>query len=182
VDDPGLSSNGAEDEGVDVNCFRKVLVVAGLLGLMGGDALAEKKPLEERHFFRPVRIGLCGGVSPDCLAGAKFEFAGKYLGTNISFGLIVVSASTKVYPAGAFHSEKVTWRPYAFFGASGGLGLPLFGGGGVGTDVHLFKSKRLLLQPSVSVHKVTTASSRHPEAPTSDKISAGGSLSVMAAF
>ena len=139
-----------------------IAVVAGLLGLIGGDALAEKKPLEERHFFRPVRIGLCGGVSPDCLAGAKFEFAGKYVGFNTSFGLIVLSGSTKIYPAGAFHSEKVSWRPYVFFGGSGGLGLPFFGGGGVGTDVHLFKSKRLLLQPSVSGHKVTAPGRSRP--------------------
>ena len=63
------------------------------------------------------------------MAGAKIDVAGKYLGFNTSFGLIVLSASTKVYPAGAFHSEKVSLRPYAFFGASGGLGLPVFGGG-----------------------------------------------------
>ena len=159
-----------------------IVVVAGLLGLMGGDALAEKKPLEERHFFRPVRIGLCGGVSADCLAGAKLEVAGKYLGVNLSWGLIVVGISAKVYPAGAFHSEKVSWRPYAFYGASGGLGIPGYLGGGVGTDVHLFKSKRLLLQPSVSVHKVSAPGSNQPEERAPDKISAGGSLSVMAAF
>jgi hypothetical protein len=116
------------------------------------------------------------------LAGAKLEFAGKYLGVNLSWGLIVVGLSAKVYPAGAFHSDKVSWRPYAFYGASGGLGISAFVGGGVGTDVHLFKSKRLLLQPSVSVHKVSAPGSNQPEKREPDHVAVGGSLSVMAAF
>jgi len=165
-----------------MNFFRNVGIFACLMGLLGSDAFAEKKPLEERHFFRPVRIGVCGGQSPDCLLGAKLELAGKYVGLSASFGLVFASISGKVYPAGAFHSAKVSYRPYAFYGASGGFGFPVFVGGGVGTDVHLFKSKRLLLQPSVSVHKESAPGSSRPEEKAPDRIAAGGSLSVMAAF
>ena len=55
-------------------------------------------------------------------------------------------------------------------------------GGGIGADVHFFKSKRLLVQPSVSFQQVCE-DPYGGQPPVADcELGPGGSLSVMVAF
>ena len=147
--------------------------------ILSSTAFAEKKPLEERRFFRPFRIGICAGWSNDCaLAGIKTEFSGKYIGGTLAVGPLTMGLSAKAYPAGAYHFDAVTWRPYVQYGIGGFWGTTLKGGG-VGTDIHLLKSKRLMIQPTVSFMEECDSTG---EEPSSCSIGPGGSLSVMAAF
>jgi len=84
------------------------------------------------------------------LAGAKLEFSGKYIGVNAHFGLLWGGFSGKVYPVVAFHSDAASVRPYLGYGVAAGMMLPLLSGPSLGADVHVFKNKRLLLQPQIS--------------------------------
>jgi len=112
--------------------------------------------------------------------GLKTEVAGKYLGASVTL-TAGIAAAIKVYPLGAYHSEKVSVRPYANFGAGTFWGNETVGGS-MGADVHFFKSKRLLVQPSLSFQQVC----KDPygsEPPVADcEQGPGGSLSVMVAF
>ena len=75
--------------------------------------------------------------------------------------------------------KKATLRPYAFYGQAGIFMGDSKEGGGVGTDIHLFDGKRLLLQPSVSVFQQYN-STQNGESTTF--MTGGGSVAVMAAF
>ncbi len=166
--------------------FPMGFVLTAMLFLMSGRAQAEKKPLEDRFFYRPVRIGLCGGFSPECQLGStKFEFSTKYVGINFHIGVIPVWVGTtlKTYPTPIYNVNKTTFRPYVFYGAGAVFMASAITGGGVGTDIHFLESKRLLLQPAIAVFNQTFSQPMGPNrAPEKSRVTAGGSLSVMAAF
>ena len=152
-------------------------------------AVAEPKPPEERATYRSVRLGACGGWSTECMVGSlKFEFAPKYVGVSISSALVWGAASLKIFPLDYQHSEKVSWRPYAYYGGGYVIMSASMGGGGVGADVLLLGSKRLLLQPSLGFQRVEysqpTVMGQDGEglrAPDPE-FQAAGQLSVMLAF
>ena len=160
--------------------------LTALLFMMSGNAQAETKPLEDRFFYRPVRIGLCGGFTPDCQLGStKFEFSTRYVGFNFHIGLIPVWLGTtlKTYPTPIYNVNKTTFRPYVFYGAGAIFMASAITGGGLGTDIHFFNSKRLMLQPAIAVFNQSFSSPPGPNrAPAENRVTAGGSLSVMAAF
>ncbi len=149
-------------------------------GLIASTSAAASTPLEERTFFRPVRVGLCAGLSPECtFAGLKTEFSSKYVGASVTLTAGIAGA-LKLYPGGALHSERVSIRPFGQVAAGNFWGEEMLGGG-IGADIHLFKSKRLLLQPSASVFERC----KPPYGGIGGEecnVEAGGSLSVMAAF
>ena len=157
-----------------------------MLSVLSGTANAEPKPLDERFFYRPVRIGLCGGHSPECqVASTKFEFSTKYVGFNFHVGLIPawLGATLKAYPTPMLNVNKTTFRPYVFYGGAAVFSSSDLAGGGVGSDIHFFTNKRLMLQPSLAVFNLSTYEPMGPNrGPEESRISAGGSLSVMAAF
>ena len=108
----------------------------------------------EKDRIHGFRIGACGGFSTECMVGSlKLEYAGKYIGANISMPLLPawIATSVRVYPISIREGDKVSWRPYACVGGSAILMAAAFSGGGVGTDVHLTESRRLCLQPSTGV-------------------------------
>ncbi len=140
-----------------------------IIGLSISSTAAASTPLEERTFFRPVRVGLCVGLAPDCpIGGLKAEFSSKYVGASFvataGFG-----SSIKIYPGLALHKEAVSIRPFVHGSMGVSPVFPLMHGGGGGADIHLFKSKRLLLQPTASIV-------------CAEDCFATGSMSVMAAF
>ena len=162
-----------------------IMVFAVLFCLVSGTVKAEKKPLDERFFYRPFRIGVCGGYTPECqFASTKIEFTSRYVGFNIHIGAIPAwfGATLKTYPTPTYNVNKTTFRPYAFYGGAGTFGSSI-SGGGVGTDIHFFDSKRLMLQPAIAVFNQSLSQMQGPQVTEStDRVTAGGSLSVMAAF
>ena len=173
--------NTATTERYAVHFKHFLWVVLCSIAMSHSNAAEANQPLEERRFFRPVRVGLCAGVSPDCpFMGLKTEFAGKYVGASVTL-TGGIAAAIKAYPMGAYHSEKVSVRPYANFGAGTFWGNETVGGG-IGADVHFFKSKRLLVQPSVSFQQVCE-DPYGGQPPVADcELGPGGALSVMVAF
>lgn len=164
---------------------RSVLFV--LLFWLPTAAMAERKPAEERAMYRSVRMGVCGGWSTDCMVGSlKFEFAPKYIGFSLSGALIWGAATLKIFPLDYQHSKKISWRPYGYYGGGYIIMSAATGGGGVGADVLLFGSKRLLLQPSVGFQRVTPSNPERQPGPPSPEPSqyfqAAGQLSIMLAL
>ena len=162
------------------------ILVLILVALSSCPAQANGTPSEEQSVLRPFRTGSCGGYSPDCyLLSGKIELAHRYVGANVHFSLLPMvfwwgGGSIKVYPGGAVHRRVISLRPYLFFGSSGskdryvGSALP---GGGIGADIHVGASKKVIIQPSVSTtHFYAVGDSRSPSLPIS------GSLSVMRGF
>ena len=104
-----------------------------------------------------LRIGACAGFSPKCMMyNVQLDIATPHLG--FSFGVAhllkgVLCGSARYYitrPEG-----EPRFRPYVY-GArvyeKGSLVVPIVGTDvGVGTDIHLLKSKRLIVQPSIGV-------------------------------
>ena len=139
--------------------------------------------------YRSVRLGACGGWSTECVAGSlKFEFAPRYVGFSLSSAFIFWGAATvKAFPLNYQHSEKVSWRPYAYYGGGFLIMAASTGGGGVGWDVLLLRSKRLLLQPSVGFQRVNpsqppvySTNGTFTEQPS--YVQAAGQLSIMLAL
>ena len=162
--------------------FRAVLFV--LLFWLPTAAMAERKPPEERATYRSVRMGVCGGWSTECMVGSsKFEFAPRYIGFSLSTALIWGAATLKLFPMDYRHSEKISWRPYGYYGGGYLIMSAGLGGGGVGADVLLLGSKRLLLQPSIGFNKFNPSTPQGPglNAP-SPYYQAAGQLSIMVAL
>ena len=154
-------------------------VLAAVLFMVSNAAIANDKPPEERAMYRSFRVGACGGWTADCMVGAvKLDFSPRYIGASVSTGLIWGSATLKAFPVDYSHSEKVSWRPYVYYGGAYLIMSAGIGGMGFGADVLLLKSKRLLLQPSVGYSKFNYS---YP-APEPFSWIPGGQLSVMAAF
>ena len=132
----------------------------------GEEARVERPPV------RPVRIGVCAGLATDCVAGIKLEIAGPFIAVNAAYAVVAMSASIKVYPTKGVPTKGL----YAFYGVSGAMGMTqIYHGVGAGADVYLSKSKRLLLQPSVSLGYLGVEGS-------GDGVKMGVSLAVMAAL
>ena len=164
-------------------------ILFGFLFWLSNAALADTKPPEERATYRSVRLGACGGWSTECMVGSlKFEFAPKYVGVSLSSTLVWGAATVKIFPLDYRHSEKISWRPYAYYGGGYLIMAASMGGGGVGADVLLLGSKRLLLQPSLGFQRIEYSQPtvmgqngeglRAPE----PEFQAAGQLSVMLAF
>ena len=85
------------------------------------------------------RIGACIGIDESCsLLGANFEFTTQHVGISVS--PFLPTASLKVYLIpGVFYFH-------------GGAGVAL-GGGGVGWDIHMLKSRKLILQPQIGTYR-----------------------------
>ena len=79
----------------------------------------------------------------------KLEYAGKYIGANISMPVIPTwaAASVRFYPLSVRVKDQLSWRPYAYIGGSFIALAAGFVGGGGGADLHLTESRRLCLQP-----------------------------------
>lgn len=167
--------------------LRQAIASLVLASALHGVAQAadERPPPEERTFFRPLRVGMCGGNGLDCLiASYRVEVAGRWVGVgaHAMFVPIASGAYVKGYALPPRHHELVSWRPYGFVGRSWILGREQWTGGGLGADVHLTKSKILLVQPSFSMWQ---SRRRHSDPDNRKKVyslSAGGSLNIMAAF
>jgi hypothetical protein len=159
-------------------------ILLALLFLVPTAAVAERKPSEERFMYRSVRMGVCGGWSTECMVGSlKFELAPRYIGFSLSTALIWGGATVKVFPLDYRHSDKISWRPYGYYGGSYLIMSAGIGGGGVGADVLLFGSKRLLLQPSIGYNKVNSSTSQGPgRPPPSEYYQVAGQLSIMLAL
>ena len=164
-----------------LSIFRSTLLA--LLFLVPTAAMAERKPLEERFMYRSVRLGVCGGWSTECMVGSlKFELAPRYIGFSLSSALIWGAGTLKVFPLDYRHSEKISWRPYAYYGGSYLIMSAGIGGGGVGADVLLFGSKRLLLQPSFGYNKVNPSNPKPGRTEPVEYYQAAGQLSIMLAL
>lgn len=108
----------------------------------------------EKDRIHGFRIGACGGFSTECIVGSlKLEYAGKYIGANISMPVIPTwaAASVRLYPLSVRVKDQLSWRPYAYIGGSFIALAAGFVGGGGGADLHLTESRRLCLQPSTGV-------------------------------
>lgn len=109
-----------------------------------------------------IRLGICGGFSPQCLiTTAQVDIAGDQFG--ISLGLFPTVSVVPRYYLPLPKSDQDKWKPYIY----GGVGFfPAIDGGldcylgfvclprkgvGIGTDIMLFKSKQIILQPTVGV-------------------------------
>ena len=120
-----------------------------MLSILVLSSWAIAKEPDRIHGFR---MGACLGFSTECMIGSlKFEFGGKYAGFNLSLPGVPAWAATSLrfYPIPVRHGEKVSWRPYGYVGGSFIIFAAAFAGGGVGADIHLTKSRRLCLQPSL---------------------------------
>ena len=124
-------------------------------GLSGtARAADERPPPEERTFFRPLRVGLCGGYGIDCSwASYRVEVSGRWVGVGANALLIPIEsgAHVKAFFLPPQHTAQLSWRPYGFAGRIWSINAQRGTGGGLGADVHLTSSKMLLLQPSVSM-------------------------------
>ena len=149
------------------------------------EAADERPPPEERTFFRPLRVGMCGGHGLDCtIASYRIEVAGRWVGAGAHAMFIPMAggAYVKGYALPPSHHELISWRPYGFLGRTWMLGREQWTGGGLGADVHLTKSKILLLQPTLSMWQ---SRRRHSDPANRKKVSSlgvGGGLNIMAAF
>ena len=127
---------------------------------------------EEPDRINGLRIGLCGGISSECLlASTKVEYAWRRAAINLSFPVVPVmgGANLKLYPLDIREGERLSWRPYAYGGVGTVFWLGAVYGGGFGADVHLLESRALLIQPSIGmVHD--------------GRLKLGGAASVMYAF
>ncbi len=124
-----------------------------LLSLLLFSSIAQAKEVDRIHGFR---MGICGGVSTECiLSSMKFEFSGRFVGLNLAWPAFPVWGTTnlKIYPLEIREEKVLSWRPYAYGGAGFVIMVGGIRGGGVGADIHLSSSRRLLLQPSVGVHE-----------------------------
>ena len=57
---------------------------------------------EEKDRIHGFRIGACGGFSTECIAASvKLEYAGKYIGANLSMPILPawIATSVRVYPS-----------------------------------------------------------------------------------
>ena len=155
---------------------------ASMVLLPSRSALADAGPsLEDEGLFQPFRIGVCAGWNADCMAGGpRLEFAGRYVGANVSL-TAGIAGSLKAYPFGAYHGESLSVRPYLYAGVGNFWGIA-HAGGGVGTDIHLFQSKRFMLQPSVSVHRQCEGQHGATGSMAVCSLGAGASLSLMSSF
>ena len=92
---------------------------------------------------RPVRVGLCAGVSSECVGLAvKAEFVAPSVGLSVGIGRVSAGAALKVYAAPRSSSAK----PYAY----AGWWAPLVGAG-LGMDLTLGRSGRGVLQLSAGI-------------------------------
>ena len=122
-----------------------------LLPMMLTSTLAQA---EEPDRINGLRLGLCGGISTECLlASAKVEYAWRRAAVNVSFPLVplVGGANLKLYPLNIQERDSLSWRPYVYGGVGTVFWIGAVYGGGAGADVHLLESRALLLQPSVGV-------------------------------
>jgi hypothetical protein len=120
-----------------------------MLSILVLSSLTFAKEPDRIHGFR---MGGCLGFSTECMsASLTFEYAGKYVGFNLSLPGVPVWAASSVrfYPIPIRHGEKLSWRPYGYVGGAVIIFNPPLVGGGGGADIHLSKSKRLCLQPSL---------------------------------
>lgn len=159
------------------------VLVLTLFALSSRAAQANETSSEKQPLLRPIRVGLCGGLSPDCyFLSGKIELAHRYVAVNAHLSPIPTvvmwgGGSIKVYPGGAVHRRTISLRPYLFVGKSGskdryvGDSVP---GGGIGADIHVGPSKKLIIQPSLSwVHRNDLNYSLSSAPPI------GGSVSLM---
>ena len=108
---------------------------------------------EESETDNKVRLGICGGVSPQCLITTiQLDLPGERWG--VSLGLLPTWGVTPRYYLPFTNTNQERWRPYVY----SGIGLLAISpsaemviGAGIGTDICLGKSKRLILQPSVGL-------------------------------
>ena len=162
------------------------ILVLALVALSSHSAQAKDTPSEEQPLLRPIRSGLCGGLSPDCyFLSGKIELAHRYVAVNAHLSPIPTvvmwgGGSIKVYPGGAVHRRTISLRPYLFVGKSGSKDLYVgdsVPGGGIGADIHVGPSKKLIIQPSISwVHRNDVNSSHSTAPPIS------GSFSLMRGY
>lgn len=142
------------------------------------DTSSTDESFKHRPWWRAVRFGACAGMSTDCLAGSlKFDVSPRYVGFSISSALVWGTATVKAFPLGYRHTDSVSWRPYAYMGAGYVIVAASYSGYGVGADVLVGKSKRLLLQPSAGFNRVRSS---FPEG--RETIEPAGQLSVLLAF
>lgn len=143
-----------------------------------GTSLSTEDSFKHRPWWRAVRFGACAGMSTDCLAGSlKFDVSPRYVGFSIGSLLIWGTATLKAFPLDYRHTDYVSWRPYAYMGGGYIIMSSGYSGYGVGADVLVGKSKRLLLQPSAGFNRVSWSGPEGGEA-----IEPAGQLSVMLAF
>ena len=163
-------------------CF---LLVA-LSCLAGVDASADDRPApEERTFFRPFRVGLCGGLGIDCTAlSFRGEVSGRWVGVGAHALVIPImsGAHVKAFFLPPQHAKVVSWRPYGFAGRTWGINSETTTGGGLGADVHLTRSKMLLLQPTISAWERRRRHSDPHRRGMKSSFGMGGAVSIMAAF
>ena len=167
---------------MNIRTLLSTLLIASMTLLPSRSALADDGPsIEQETVFRPVRIGVCAGWNADCMAGGpRLEIAGRYVGANVSL-TAGIAGSIKAYPFGAHHGESLSIRPYLYAGVGNFWGTA-HAGGGVGADFHLFQSKRIMLQPSVSVHRRCEGQHGGTGSMAVCSLGAGASLSLMTAF
>jgi hypothetical protein len=142
------------------------------------DRHVSDESMKHRRWWRAVRFGPCAGLSVDCLAGSfKFDVSPRYVGFSVSTALLWGTATLKAFPLGYRHTDYASWRPYAYIGGGYLIMSSAYSGYGVGADVLVGKSKRLLLQPSAGLNRVSWSG---PD--SGESIEPAGQVSVMVAF
>ena len=110
---------------------------------------------EEPDRINGLRLGLCGGISSECLlASTKVEYAWRRAAINLSFPVVPVmgGANLKLYPFDIREGEPRKARPYAYGGVAGDM---FFGftdySTGFGVDVHMGENRAVIFQPSIGI-------------------------------
>ena len=114
-------------------------------------ALMMASPQAKAAPMKGFRAGACAGLDHLCfLGGVTLGYARPRAGLRLSLGILAGGAQADLYLS---DNEKRV-RPYLH----AGTGIFLFGlghtGGGVGADVHLLESKKLVLSAQGSVAHV----------------------------
>lgn len=108
----------------------------------------------DTSYVNPLRVGLCVGFTSDCtLAGVKLEWIEEFIGVSLMVGPLTWGTAFRYYPLRSLHSRRDRYAPYVYLGAGGADEVDLVGLG-LGADIHVFKSRWLILQPSVFYGRV----------------------------
>ena len=89
---------------------------------------------EEADRITGLRLGLCGGISTECLfLSAKVEYAWRRAAVNLSFPVAPVmgGVNLKLYPLNIQEPDALSWRPYVYGGVGTVFFLGAVTGGGV---------------------------------------------------